>query len=329
MEYRRKRSFTNFNGDECRALAFIVTIVVVATLTYNKLSEFNADRPQSNKENRHGAMRRDGSPYVVTGGKGGAYYAQEDIGFGDGSVSATDNGLADRLFPFDPNTADSTTLLRLGLKPWQVRGIYRYRAHGGRFRKREDFARLHGLTLEQYHRLEPYITIRREVMAADVIGKSAPATQDYRPSGTAASTSARRHYPQKLALDDAKVDINTADTTLLKRIPGIGSYFARRIVELRQRRKTFVTPEDLLAIRNFPEHSLAYMTASHDFPPLRVNSMTEQELQSHPLLTRTQAKDITALRRTSGSIRSTQDMMFLPSFTPEQLTRLSPFLVFD
>ena len=29
MEYRRKRSFTNFNGDERRALAFIVTIVVV------------------------------------------------------------------------------------------------------------------------------------------------------------------------------------------------------------------------------------------------------------------------------------------------------------
>ena len=31
-------------------------------------------------------------------------------------------------FPFDPNTADSTTLLRLGLAPWQVRAIYKYRA---------------------------------------------------------------------------------------------------------------------------------------------------------------------------------------------------------
>lgn len=26
-------------------------------------------------------------------------------------------------FPFDPNTADSTQLLRLGLQPWQVRNI--------------------------------------------------------------------------------------------------------------------------------------------------------------------------------------------------------------
>ena len=27
------------------------------------------------------------------------------------------------LFPFDPNSADSTQLLRLGLQPWQVRNI--------------------------------------------------------------------------------------------------------------------------------------------------------------------------------------------------------------
>ena len=34
------------------------------------------------------------------------------------------------LFPFDPNTADSTTFLRLGLQLWQVRNIYKYRAKG-------------------------------------------------------------------------------------------------------------------------------------------------------------------------------------------------------
>ena len=30
--------------------------------------------------------------------------------------------------PFDPNTADSTQLLSLGLQPYQVRNIYHYRA---------------------------------------------------------------------------------------------------------------------------------------------------------------------------------------------------------
>ena len=64
-----------------------------------------------------------------------------------------------KLFPFDPNTADSTQLLRLGLSPWQVRNIYKYRAKGGIYRKPSDFARLYGLTIKQFKEMEPYIQI--------------------------------------------------------------------------------------------------------------------------------------------------------------------------
>lgn len=41
-------------------------------------------------------------------------------------------------FFFDPNTADSTALLRLGLSPWQVRNIYKYRARGGRYHRPDN-----------------------------------------------------------------------------------------------------------------------------------------------------------------------------------------------
>ena len=55
-----------------------------------------------------------------------------------------------KLFYFDPNTADSTQLLQLGLQPWQVRSIYKYRAKGGIYRKKEDFAYVYGLTAKDY-----------------------------------------------------------------------------------------------------------------------------------------------------------------------------------
>ena len=48
--------------------------------------------------------------------------------------------------PFDPNKADSLTLLYNGLKPWQIKNLMKYRAKGGRFRNPEDFCRLYGLT---------------------------------------------------------------------------------------------------------------------------------------------------------------------------------------
>ena len=37
-----------------------------------------------------------------------------------------------RLRPFDPNTADSITLRQLGLRPWQIRNLLKYRAANGR-----------------------------------------------------------------------------------------------------------------------------------------------------------------------------------------------------
>ena len=230
------------------------------------------------------------------------------------------------LFPFDPNTADSTQLLRLGLRPWQVRNIYKYRAKGGRYRTKEDFAMLYGLTLEHYRRLEPYIKIAPEVMARDVIVRRNNENVNHSHN---ANANVPITPPNKKLSPGETLDINTADTTALKRIPGIGSYYARRIVELRQRRQAFTSPDELLAIRNFPETSLVYMTCSQNFPKVHVNSSTLQQLKAHPLINHTQATDILRYRRLNGAIHSIDDMALLPSFTKEKLSRLAPFLIFD
>ena len=62
-------------------------------------------------------------------------------------------------FPFDPNEADSTQLLRLGLTPAQVRSIYRHRAKGYVYSTPEDFARTPFMTKGQWNRLKPLIRI--------------------------------------------------------------------------------------------------------------------------------------------------------------------------
>ena len=77
--------------------------------------------------------------------------------------------LPHELFPFDPNTADSTALLRLGLQPWQVRAIYKYRARGGVYRQPSDFARLYGLTQQRYRQLKPYIRIGQDYQPAALL----------------------------------------------------------------------------------------------------------------------------------------------------------------
>ena len=80
-------------------------------------------------------------------------------------------------FPFDPNTADSTQLRRLGLQNWQIRNIYKFRAAGGIYRKPLDFARLYGLTVKEYRELEPYIRISPDYLPAATLVQRRSARQ--------------------------------------------------------------------------------------------------------------------------------------------------------
>ena len=241
-----------------------------------------------------------------------------------------------QLFKFDPNTASESQLLSLGLSQRQVRNILKYRSRGGRYRVKEDFARLYGLTLEKYRQLEPYITIKPEVMAADVIkpgensSRSSNSSGSLNSSGKKDSSLVTLHSSLRNKLRYGEtVDINTADTAMLKRIPGIGDYFAMRIVELRKRKQVFSSPEELLVIRNFPETALTYMTASQNFPPIYVNQLSQKDLAAHPLLNYAQARDIVSLRRISGTIKTVTDLAGLPSFDTKTIARITPLLRFE
>ena len=71
-------------------------------------------------------------------------------------------------FRFDPNTVSEEALVRLGLSPKQAASIGNYRSKGGRFRKKEDFAKMYVVSDSLYARLEPYIDIPKlELNSAD------------------------------------------------------------------------------------------------------------------------------------------------------------------
>ena len=70
--------------------------------------------------------------------------------------------IAIRMEVFDPNTADSSTLVHLGFKPWQAKNMVKYRTAGGKYRKPEDLKKLYGMTDSMYQALTPYIYIARE-----------------------------------------------------------------------------------------------------------------------------------------------------------------------
>ena len=219
-------------------------------------------------------------------------------------------------FAFDPNTADSTQLLRLGLQPWMVRNIYKYRAAGGVYRKKEDFARLYGLTVKQYQELEPYIQISSDYLPASTLFDEKPQTIEHD----------TLRYPEKIA-EGETIDLAIADTSMLKSVPGIGSYYARRIIDYGQRLGGYVSLSQLDEIEDFPQQAKQYLTLS--MPNVRkvnINTASLNDLKRHPYINFYQAKAITDYRRQYGTIHDLQELHLSPDFTPEAIARLLPYI---
>ena len=261
--------------------------------------------------------------YLV--GKGNSETSAAGNGLENDSISAESadapkyyavEGKQIELFPFDPNVADSTQLLRLGLQPWQVRNIYRYRAHGGVYSKPEDFARLYGLTQKEYRELEPYISISADYQPAALLVREKSVSKD------------SLLFPKKLK-EGETIDLNLTDTAQLKRVPGIGSYYARRIVDYGRRLGGFVNIDQLDELEHFPTSAKQYFVIVAAEPKrMNLNELSVNALKQHPYLNYYQARAITDYRRKHGPIKSLDDLRLLPDFSPEQLLRLKPYVEF-
>lgn len=252
-----------------------------------------------------------------------------------------------KLQPFDPNTADSTVLLGLGLQAWQVRSIYKYRAAGGVYTCREDFARLYGLSLKKYRELEPYIRIAPEYRPASEVvsshhtayrtaertgdqagaGSSSLENGDGRASGSNAATNAG--YIQKLKAGQT-ISLNASDTLALRKVPGIGVYFARRIARYREQLGGYVSKEQLLEIQDFPESALPYFEISaaeaSQVRKLKINKASAEQLRKHPYISYMMARQIMDYRRLTGNIQSLNDLRLLPTFPADVIEKLKPYI---
>ena len=219
--------------------------------------------------------------------------------------------------PFDPNTADSVLLRQLGLPVYIVRNILKYRAKGGVFRSPESFSRIYGLKEEVYQKLKPYITIAPLVSVSHVRTDTFRQLKDTIP------------YIPKYE-EGTIVDLNKADTSILKRIPGIGSTLARMIVVYRQRLGGFYDVSQLQEVPHVRvELNKWFVVTPAGLHKIQVNSASLDKLRSHPYMDFYKAKAIMEYRRKRGKIKGLSQLSMFEEFTEKDLKRLSPYLTFE
>lgn len=227
------------------------------------------------------------------------------------------------LFVFDPNSIDADGLSRLGLSPFVANNIIKYRNKGGRFRQASDLKRIYGLSETQYEQLAPYIAI------APV--RPTPQPEHIAPPPETAPTPAVPHtsYTEKYP-EGTVIDLNAADTTELKKIPGIGSYYARQIVQYGRTLGGYADVGQLKEISGLPENIAQWFTINTPpHPSLRINYWDVERLRRHPYLSFYQARTIVEHRHKYGRITDLSALSLYPEFAAEDLRRLQPYVRFD
>lgn len=248
-----------------------------------------------------------------------------------------------KLVPFNPNTADSLTLLGIGLRSYVVKNILNYRRKGGQFRKPTDFSRIYGLDAEVYATLEPYIQMENKAES-----RSASSTLDANmqsseakmvPNGIQQTPSDKPIQAEpsptqsKEPVPQTNFDLNSADTSMFQQLKGVGSVTASRIARYRSQLGGFYSLAQLAEIKGLYPETLTRLQSMLRIDPTRINTLNVnkaslEKLRAHPYISFYQAKVIVELRKARGQIRSLDDLVSFKEFKPEDMERLKWYLSF-
>ena len=113
-------------------------------------------------------------------------------------------------------------------------------------------------------------------------------------------------------IDIPLVDINQADSVALLDLPGIGPYFAGKIVRYRERLGGYSQPEQLMEIYHFEQErfdGLKDLISCSPSAPYPLWSLAEDKLSEHPHISRAEAHSIVLFRKHHPKEQCTLDAL--------------------
>lgn len=227
------------------------------------------------------------------------------------------------LFYFNPNLASAEQFQELGMPKFIVERIIKYRTKGGQFRKKEDLQKIYGLQPALYERLEPYINIPDKQAIASISATQPAASTDL------PLASAKPAFTKPVV---TTFDINTADTSQLIRLKGIGSKLATRIVKFRDGLGGFASTVQYVEVFGLDSLALSelnrFAQIRTSVQKININTSSPEELDRHPYLSKRQAEIIVRYREQHGAYKAAQDLLNIKILDEKLVNKIAPYLAF-
>jgi competence ComEA-like helix-hairpin-helix protein len=218
----------------------------------------------------------------------------------------------EELFVFDPNLSSKDDLMRLGFSQSLANRIVNYRLKGGKFQTKKDLMKIYGMDSSLFKSLLSYIKLPESVTHEKSIQKKEVSIRE-KPTLT-------------------QFDLNTADTSQLISIYGIGPKLSLRIIAFREKLGGFILTSQLSEVYGLDTVAIKQLLLrsfiKDDFKPrqVNVNKATEKELGAHPYIKYKLARAIVAYRMQHGIFNSVEDLKKITILDESNWTKLKPYI---
>jgi len=204
---------------------------------------------------------------------------------------------------FDPNNADYNQLIEFGFNSFQANNLINYRTKAGFFKSRNDLLKIYGIDTAFFKSIENHIQI-------NIVEEA-----------TKLSSNPVLVY----------VELNSADSTDLVQLTGIGPAYANRIIKYRNLLGGFYSKAQILEVYNFPVETFQKIENSISADTLlikkiRVNFAEFHELIRHPYFNKKQVEAVLNFRNRNGSFQSILQLKSNGLIDPETFLKLKPYL---
>lgn len=219
-------------------------------------------------------------------------------------------------FRFDPNVASREDLINLGFSSAVADRLIRYREKGGSFRVKSDLLKTYGMDTTLYRELHEFIGLPEQIRSTY-------------------QTQRAKSWPEKkkrIAPVVQRFDINTADTSQLKKIRGIGDKLSLRIVKYRDKLGGFVSMDQVNEVFGLDSavvhriQDVAFIEPEFRPKQIDLNTSAEAEFASHPYLSKV-ARSIVSYRFQHGAFTKVEDIRNVRSLDGDLVNKITPYLI--
>lgn len=185
------------------------------------------------------------------------------------------------------------------------------------FIQKNDVAKIYSISSAAFNRIEPYLQFSKSRAVGNRLGQS------------------KKDPIEKIKAPVVSIDLNKADTAMLRKLRGIGSVFAGRIVKFREALGGFHDVIQLREVYGISEELFVsispFLTLDEatELEQLRINSASVEELAKHPYITWDNARLIARYREQHGDFRGIDDLENIYALNIDFLSKIEPYLNFN